>query len=131
MFAAGQSWDTWWADTPKTTLCIREIQRGEVWWIKMLYFGIGTLNENVVKCYVRISISFPCIFYVYPSLKARGDFTDSTRQHFWRRIPWNEERCGEIVRGVERVSQRSRVRCRRHAYRCWFCHPHDRLRPRW
>lgn len=49
---------------------------------QMLYFDIDTLNENVVKCDVRISISFPCIFYVYPSLKARGDFTDSTRQHF-------------------------------------------------
>lgn len=56
---------------------------------QMLYFDIGTLNENVVKCYVRI-FSFP--FYAF-----EGHFSEpswffySTRRYFWGRTPWTRK----------------------------------------
>lgn len=32
---------------------------------QMLYFDIGTLNENVIKCYVRISWIISILIFLY------------------------------------------------------------------
>lgn len=141
LFSAGQSWDTWWANTPKTILYIREIQGREVSWIKCYISTSAPLT--------RTWLNVTYVFYTYIYINRDTLIPYLGELSFWKHTIWFDSVCtvldnifrgafverrkrrsrGEIVRGVERVSRGSRVRSRRCSHHRRFCHSHDHLRP--